>query len=406
MTHYRVTPPPAIGGKRHFLFTWPYLLALGGFFLISTGGQFFILYPLELKEMGRNDMQIGFLMGLTSLAAFAGRPFFGGWIDRKGRKLFIIIGSFTSGALILLYPWLQASFFSLSLLRVVHGLFFALFFTAIWTWIADYVPQDRLAEGIGIFGIAGLSSNATGPLAGEYMMRLANGNSALFFGGASLLVLLGSLCTLFLPAGNHHPGKAQSGFFGLLRRPEVLAVVFIAAVFGASIGAIHNFAAPYLKSAGLGSASSFFPYYAAGAILSRLVAGRAADRFGRVTVIIPGIFFQALGQLALAAPWHIPQAIGFFLGCGHGIVYPAMNALMFERAGTGDRGSGNALFTAAADAGSFVGSFLCGAIASGSGYAAMYIFSGIAALAGLGLYRVMETWKSRAGAPKNEEPAD
>jgi len=401
MTQSAVKPFKAPGRDSHFLLSWPYLLALVGFFLISTGGQFFVLYPLELKEMGRNDIQIGFLMGLTSLAAFAGRPFLGGWIDRKGRKLFIIIGSFASGVLILLYPWLQASFLTLSILRVVHGFFFALFFTAIWTWIADYVPQDRLAEGIGIFGIAGLSSSATGPIVGEYVMKLANGNSAVFFGGSSMLVLLGSLCILFLPAGDHRPGSAQSGFFGLLRRPEVLAVVFIAAMFGASLGAIYNFAAPYLKSAGHGNASTFFPWYAAGAVLSRLVAGRAADRFGRVTIIIPGIFFQALGQIALAIPWIIPQAIGFFLGCGHGMVYPAMNALMFERAGPGDRGSGNALFTAAADAGTFGGSFICGIIAGGSGYAAMYTYSGLSAITGLALYWFLE----KRNRPCCAEPA-
>ena len=213
MTQSAVTPFNAPGRESRFLLSWPYLLALAGFFLISTGGQFFVIYPLELKEMGRSDGQIGFLMGLTSLAALAGRPFLGGWIDRRGRKLFIIIGSFASAVLILLYPMLQASFLTLSILRAVHGFFFALFFTAIWTWIADYVPQDRLAEGIGIFGIAGLSSSATGPIVGEYVMRLANGNSAIFFGGSSMLVLLGSLCTLFLPAGDHRPGRAQSGFF-------------------------------------------------------------------------------------------------------------------------------------------------------------------------------------------------
>jgi len=213
-----------------------------------------------------------------------------------------------------------------------------------------------------------------------------------------MLVLPGSLCILFLPAGDRQTGIAQSGFFGLLRRLDVLAVVFIAAVFGASLGAIYNFAAPFLRSAGHGNASAFFPWYAAGAILSRLVAGRAADRFGRVTIIIPGIFFQAMGQIALAIPWIIPQAIGFFLGCGHGMEYPAMNALMFERAGPGDRGSGNALFTAAADADTFGGSLICGIIAGGSGYAAMYTYSGLTAIAGLALYWFLEK-RSRPSAP-------
>ena len=43
---------------------------------------------------------------------------------------------------------------SLLLIRALHGVAFASFFTAFFTWAADYPPPDRLAEGIGQPGAA------------------------------------------------------------------------------------------------------------------------------------------------------------------------------------------------------------------------------------------------------------
>lgn len=385
--------------KGNFMLTVPYLAAIVSFFLIVTANQSFILFPVALKKAGNSDAFIGFAMGVAIFSGFLGRPFMGQWVDRYGRRPFLLLGSFLAAACILLYmlPVTQ-NHTLLIFVRLAHGFSYALYFTAIWTWVADYSPKDRLAEGIGIFGAAGLAANASGSYGGEWILRVSGGDYHAFYMAASAVTLLGLLISLLLhdvPLQTKSDSSNRKGFLGILKRIPVSHAAFVSLLFGISMGVINNFTAVYLISGGRFSAASFFPYYALAAVLTRFVTGKLADRVGRLPVVIPGVLMQALGQLALASPVLslCPMAIGFFMGTAHGLIYPAMNALLLERAGVADRGSASALFNASIDLGNFGGSLLFGCVASCYGYSRMYSSSGVLILLGLAAFIWMERKK-------------
>ncbi len=384
-----------MNNKRSFMLSVPYVAAVVSFFFICTANQSFVLFPVALKSNGSSDSFIGFVMGVAVFSGFIFRPLFGQWLDKYGRKRFVLLGSLLSALCILLYLLpVYTSPLLLFAVRCLHGIAYAMYFTAIWTWVADFSPKDRLAEGIGIFGVAGLSANASGSFGGELILRMYGGSYSALYIAAALITFLGLLISLFLkptePRGTS-AGK-RKGFVGILKNKLVARVAFISLFFGVSMGVVNNFVSVYIMSIGNFTSASFFPYYALAAVLTRLFTGTVADKFGRLTVIFPGVFLQSLGQLALAFPATavFPGVIGFLMGTAHGLIYPAMNALLLERAGLLDRGSGSALFNAAIDCGNFGGSFVFGFVAHSYGYNIMYTVSSFVIFAGLISFILME----------------
>lgn len=377
---------------QNFLFTGPYLLAYLALFLVGTGNQFFVLYPLYLKECGKDDLHIGFLMGMNALGAFLARPMVGNLLDRYGRRFFIVSGSLAASISIILYTVPSTSDAYLAALRFCHGLFYAVFFTGIFTWVADYSPGQRLAEGIGILGTAGLSSIASGPYLGEHVLMFSHGDYRLFYLAAVVLTLGGCGAASLLKDCRKSAGEPGVGFFGLLRRADILAAVFGSILFGAGTGVTSNFMAAYARSINMASVSGFFVCYALASVVTRLFAGRGADRLGRVTLAVPGLILLGVGQIMLVSREDIPwlYLVGLLMGCGHGIVYPALNALTLERAGRNDRGAGSALFNASSDAGYSGGSILFGSIAGRTDYGTTFRLSGITLLAGIMIFAAVE----------------
>lgn len=374
------------------IFTGRFIIAYVSFFLISTGNALFVLYPIHLKSFGKNDASVGFLIGLTTFAALIGRPYIGSALDRLGRRKFILWGSLLNSLIIPVYaiPYYDTVF--LACVRILHGFVFAAYFSAIWTWVADQAPPGRLAESLGIFGTAGLSSSAAGSFLGETALNLLSGSLPAFFSVSSALVLNGFLLSLFLPEYKDKVMKPQYGFLGLVRRFEVFTVAMACTVFGIAMGAIHTFAAPYINEQHQISVSSFFIAYSIAAVMVRSIAGRAADKLGNVTLIVPGLIVLTCGQtlLGLCPNKCCTLLMGIMLGGGHGLIYPALYALILERAGPMDRGAAGALLNASVDTGTFAGAGFFGIVASKWGYMTMYTTAGISTVGGLLLFLLLE----------------
>jgi MFS family permease len=128
------------------------------FMLIAT-------LPLYVKEIGGDNFTVGLVMGIYSFAALISRPFVGKALDRMGRKPLLIFGSL----LFLLGAFLQIVFPAAGMifaLRIIQGIGFGANTTAFGTMIADLTPPNRLAEGIGYFGITNPLGMAIGPVIG------------------------------------------------------------------------------------------------------------------------------------------------------------------------------------------------------------------------------------------------
>ena len=167
------------------------LISLANFFTVSSFGCFF-LFPIFIVSHGGSKADIGIVMGANVLASVLCRPWISQMVDRVGRKRCYGAGCFINGLLSLCYLLfhgeLSSIFLPLFLVRLLHGVGLAVCFTAGFTFVADIVPEQRLNEGIGMYGVTALIGMAIGPVVAEMVID-AWGFSSFFFVASGLSFL-------------------------------------------------------------------------------------------------------------------------------------------------------------------------------------------------------------------------
>ncbi len=345
--------------------------------IVASFAGFFFL-PLFISEHGGSETDIGLLMGCFALASAACRPWISEMIDRIGRKRSYTLGSLIMTIAPLFYLLLSGDignfFWPLILLRVIHGIGLAICFTAIFTFIVDLIPEERLNEGIGMFGISGLVGFAVGPAFAELVINLG-GFSALFI-AASLLAGTGLL--LHLPVNEIKRTAVQpstnTGFFKLLGQRKHLLIALLAGIFGFGLAATGTFIAPLAAERGINFISSYYLAYSVTAIAIRFVVRAVADRFGEAQLLPWGIILTASGMFCL--PFISGSSLliisGLLSGTGHGLIFPSLNALAIRGEAYQVRGKVTGIFTGSIDGGAFIGSLLLGLIGELAGLSTLF----------------------------------
>src|SRR5262249_41045515 len=167
------------------ILTTAFLTAALANFLFFTGLAGFVLLPLHLRRLGATDGQLGLIMACYSATAIVVQPVVGAWVDRGGRRAFLLTGAVLTSAMALLFAAAPDALRLFPLLRALQGAAFSVFFIANFTIVVDLVPPDRRGQALGIFGISGLVSGAVGPALGELVVDAAGVPGP--FGGAGLL---------------------------------------------------------------------------------------------------------------------------------------------------------------------------------------------------------------------------
>ncbi len=344
----------------------------------------FFLLPLYVMEQGGGQGDIGMVMGIFAMASAVCRPWISSMIDRIGRKRSYTLGSILMVVAPLLYTTLHdplgADYPLFILLRLVHGVGLAICFTAVFTFMADILPRDRLNEGIGMFGISGLLGIAIGPVLAEATLAR--------YGFPGLFLVAGALAGTALLA--HQPLKESHtrqitaddnhiSFFSLLRREKFIVVGLLSLMFGVGLAATGSFVAPLAEERGLGYISVYFFCYSGGAIAIRFVGGKIADEVGERTILPYSILLYIAGIFMLPFTYNpfILWIAGALSGIGHGLLFPLLNT-MAVRDEPGDlRGKATGIFTGGIDTGIFAGSLILGYIGDWFGLNVLFVCAGL-----------------------------
>ncbi len=367
-------------------------MALANLFIVSSFGSFF-LFPLFITDHGGSKSDIGIIMGVFALSSVLCRPWISDMIDRIGRKRSYTLGCMFMAMFPLIYLLFRGDlshfYLPLLLVRIFHGIGLAICFTAAFTYIADIVPGERLNEGIGAFGVSGLTGLAIGPMIGEVIIR--GFGFFPFFLAATGMAIIGLLLALPLPESFKDVSResAQS-FFSVLIKRRPLTVAVLAILFGFGLSASGSFVSPFAKEKHIVFFSLYYLCYSSAAILTRLLGGKLADRIGEERVLPYGHILTGGGLLILMLLGGnaILALSGLMSGCGHGFLFPCLNSLAIRNEPIGIRGKITGVFTGGIDAGAFVGSVILGYIGEWAGFQAIFFAAGLALLAGLGVYKL------------------
>lgn len=334
-----------------------------------------VIVPLYVTETLKSTATMaGLMTTIYTVSACASRPVNGVLTDKIGRSVMMAIGSalfclgcFVSG----LVPTIAA----LIVCRILMGVGYSAASTANNTASTDVIPADRMAEGIGYFGMSQSVASAFGPaLASVVTVALGNQNSLLAVAAVCGLALILSLVIRYEKSPAYQKPQAENsekssgGFF---ERTAILPALF-EGIFLFLTSLPMCFATLYIVSRGYSSAvaGSFFVVASIVIVAVRLLLSGLMNRFGPLWFLIPGI--AALIALCVLLPL-VDSVMGFMVcgalhGLSHGIVWMVLGSEAVRNAPADRRGAANATFYFAFDAAIGLGAAFWGMMIDNVGY--------------------------------------
>jgi MFS family permease len=369
--------------------------------------------PVYIKHMGANDAKAGLVTGLFALSSMIMRPFYGNLLDRKGRKVILLIGIALSGFIGLSYIW-ASSVFALLALRFMQGVGMSAYSTASNTMASDLIPKKRLVEGFGYYGAVQPITGAIGPLVG--LSLIARDSFTSLFISIFVLSVLSFIIAIFVNYekrfdntewGSGEEVKRRSQLVNhrvpaakdlealpksappndLLEKtaiPTALATSFICN----TNGVIMTFLPSYGFSLGLENISVFFTANAIGVLLTRPFIGRLTERFGLTKMITSSIFILASSMMIISQSVTIWMFIpaGILNGLSYGALMPIMNSLVIQFCRPKRKGAANGTYGSSVDIGIGAGSMIGGVLVNAVGYSSLFALSSASVFISLAIY--------------------
>jgi predicted MFS family arabinose efflux permease len=333
-----------------------------------------VIVPLFVTEnLNQTTAVAGLMTTVYTIAACASRPINGMLTDRLGRQRMMAAGTllFAAGCLI---GGLFAAILVLTICRILMGIGYSAATTANNTASTDVIPESRLAEGIGYFGMSQSVASAFGPaLAAIIVSSIGSQNALLFDGSIALLAFAVALSIRYEASQPSRQiktdaSKQKTAFF---ESSAILPSLYQ----GLSlflISCLMCFMTLYIVSKGLSSAvaGSFFAVASVMIIGIRLTCSGLMNRFQASTLLIPGYLLLIITCLILP----FADTTGAFLGCGvlyglaHGIIWMTLGSEAVRFAPAEKRGAANATFYFAFDAAIGIGAAFWGMMIDNIGY--------------------------------------
>ncbi len=296
--------------------------------------------PSFLTSLGGEDYK-GFIISLFTLTAGFSRPISGKLADTIGRVPVIMFGTIVCIICSLCYPILS-TIGGFMLLRLVHGFSTGFTPTAMTAYVADLVPAHRRGEAMGIVGVSLNLGSSIGPPVGS-QLALSYSLNTMFMASSfvavlSMLILTGIKETL--------PNKESLRLSHLkLKRSEIIdrnsiIPAIICGLIYIGLGALVTIAPDQCEFLGLSNKGLFFTSFTVCSIMSRLVAGKISDLYGRIKVMTFAVCLMVGSYILLAmsdSGFSLLVATGC-LGFSLGIGAPALFAWTIDRSNDLNRG--------------------------------------------------------------------
>jgi MFS family permease len=339
--------------------------------------------------LGFSSVWAGLAISMQYLATFATRPYAGRLADTVGSKQAVLAGlgaCAASGLLLLLSAALEHepgwSLAALMLGRLALGAGESLAATGATTWAIGRVGGAYTTQVVSMNGVASYGALAVGAPLGV-VLSTHGGFAAI---GAAVLAL---------------------GFFGIALAFTKSPVALIAgeplAFREVFLRVLPHGLCQALGAIGFGVISAFITLFYAGRqwsgaalaltafgsafVLVRLVFSHAIARFGGFRVAIASFCIECAGLLLLwrAGDPHAALAGAALAGSGFALVYPALASEAVSRVAAANRGAALGAYSVFLDLALWASGPLAGIVAAHYGYAAVYLFAALSAVAAIGL---------------------
>ena len=366
------------------------LITIANFFLFCNFSSFFLL-PLFIKKLGGNEANIGFIMGSFGVTSLGSIPLVAFLIDKYGRRWFMLIGAIVMFSSSLSYLFVRELSLIFYILRMLQGIGFAFFFTSAGTAVADFIPEMKRGQGLGIFGAFTIASYGLGPTIGEGVIeKLGFSFFFIYTSSFSLIAILLVYPTKDAPF-KRSVDPYGLDFFRLAFSRRYSVPLLSNLILAGGFGSVLNFISVYVRPKGL-DVFYFFLIYAVTITFVRIIGGRVSDVFGRKRVASPSLFVFSLSIAAMIFINSVYKLvlISFLFSLSYGMLYPTLSALMMDKANPDERGKAMGAFNACFGIGTNFLAFVFGVIARDLGFTSMYLISAAFVFLGFLLFTLFE----------------
>lgn len=355
------------------------------------------LLPLYAEAMGASGVLLGIIFSSFTVTRAVVIPFIGPLSDRRGRKLFLLIGfggftAATLGYVLAITP------LHLILTRAIQGATAGMMLPIARAYIGDLCPPGEEGKWQGMANAAFFGGFAFGPLIGGPIAELYGYNTAFYIMGSMCLLSL-LLALRFVPesrsrqSGGGHRSLGEP--FRLVHRNRMFRGLTsyragLALARGCFMTFLPVFAASSLNL-GLGLIGIMLACHNLLRAAVQPYFGGLADRLNRRTLVIVGaishiVFFILIPQEY--SYWQLLVLVGFG-GVAAAIAMPAMTAMYTEQGRTSGMGTAMSMEMLAMAIGMGIGPILGGVVADALNVAWVFYFSAAVQVAGIALFFVL-----------------
>jgi len=354
---------------------------IANFMLVLAHSSINPLVERYTVYLGANPQLVGTLVGMFFGVALVMRPFAGPVTTKVDkRKLLVLV--FILGAVANLGYALFHNVPAFVAFRVIHGVQFSLIGLVLLTLASDHLPPEKMASGMGIYGIGGAVGAAVAPSIGHGLVTLGTnlreegfGFTLMFLFG-TVMFLLAIIPSLILAPDKKTKSEVKSTgawYKNILSIHAVpTAIVMFLLVIANSL--IHTYMFGFGIEQGIYGISIFYLVLALTLAVSRPMCGILTDRFGVAKIMFPGLVLFAAALFVIGSSTALWMALvgAVMTAIGLGGTQPLIQAMCMQSETPLRRGvAGNTIYIGL-DMGLFLGPILGGFVRTQTSFAFMF----------------------------------
>ena len=335
------------------------------------------LLPIFAATLGASGAFLGMIVSVSTMTGLFLKPLFGLLSDRRGRRVWLIIGTCFFAFMPFFYGLVQTPE-HLLVIRLIHGLATAIYGPVTLAYIAELSRGKQVAEDIGWFEMARSGGYIVGPaLAGWLLLSIDP---------VAVFTLIGLIsCLVFIPVlqlPETHPSEQRKlkPIFQHMknalregsRTPAIWLTGSLEAITFIALYTLKAFLPIYALEAGVSIAvvGLYFSLQEAVHIIMKPFCGRLGDKWGHVPTITLGMLILGAGLplVTIFDSGFLFLIPGMMMGLAQALIFPSAVALVSNRIDTENLGVGMGLIGMMQNFGKVAGPILGGFAIQTLGY--------------------------------------
>ena len=316
--------------RRNELWTTDFVLTLlaGHFMFAGYTATLTIIPPFAIDLGGDLAYHLPLIVAAFGFVGLAIRPFGGQWIYTLGPKRVAVVGTIIVALGSLSYIFALSAWWLIPM-RMLQGVGLALGPVATSTIVANLAPPTRRAEAMAYMGNAINISFLYSPFIASFLYDYAGSHNAFLF--SAIAAAIGTLAATRISASRiafERPPPSPAGSAAedkppLIARSAIFpTLVFLTYTF--TTAPTNTYLPLLTHEKNLGNPGLYYTVFSIVSMFAMAAAGPIADKYGRATVIIPGLLSVATAMFVLNGSFFQAMFLsgGFFAGLGFGMLQP------------------------------------------------------------------------------------